>query len=132
MKSKLLVMVAILLTVCVPIFAHHGTPGSYDQNKVTTLKGTVTSFVWSNPHCQLYFDVKDEAGNVAHWGGETNSPSVLLKAGWSRNIMKPGDEITISVNPSLAGAPVGEILKIVLPDGKVLFRGNGQVPESLR
>jgi hypothetical protein len=113
------------LAACVPLLAHHGTNASYDLNKSVTLKGTVTEFVWSNPHCQLYFDVKDAQGNVVHWAGETNSPGVLLRAGWTRKIMQPGDQITITVHPSKAGAAVGVIQTIVLADGKVLERGAG-------
>ena len=62
MKSIQLWLVGITLIVFVlgaPLLAHHGTNISYDHDKPTTLKGVVTEFVWSNPHCQLYFDVKD-------------------------------------------------------------------------
>jgi hypothetical protein len=104
------------------LFAHHGTNVSYDMQKSVTLTGVVTEFVWANPHCQVYFDVTDEQGNVVHWAGENSSPGVLAKAGWTRKTMKPGDRITVTVNPSRAGTPVGVISKIVLPDGWVLIR----------
>jgi hypothetical protein len=107
------------------VFAHHGTNASYDQDHSVTLKGTVTEFIWINPHCQLYFDVKDDKGNVVHWGGETNSPGVLKRSGWNKDTFKPGDEITITVHPSRAGAPVGVIQRVVLSDGTVLERGAG-------
>jgi Family of unknown function (DUF6152) len=105
--------------------AHHGTNASYDLTRQVTMTGTVTEFVWSNPHCQLYFDVKDDKGNVVHWAGETNSPGVLARDGWSKKMMKPGDQITITVSPSKAAAPVGVLRKIVLPDGKTFTRLNG-------
>ena len=120
-----LALIAGLLTVCSPMFAHYGTNASYDLGKTVTLTGTVTEFVWSNPHCQLYFDVKDDQGNVVHWGGETNSPGVLKAAGWSKTTLKPGDQIKIAVHPSKAGTPVGVIQTITLPDGQVLERGAG-------
>lgn len=107
------------------VLAHHGTNASYDQDQTVTLKGTVTEFVWVNPHCQLYFDVTDDKGNVVHWGGETNSPGVLARSGWKKTTFKPGDKITVSVHPSRAGAPVGVIQKVVLADGTVLERGAG-------
>lgn len=115
---------ASVAMICGPLMAHHGTNASYDLKKQVTMTGTVTEFVWSNPHCQIYFDVKDEQGNLVHWAGETNSPGVLSRDGWSRKIMKPGDQITITVSPSKANAPVGVVRKIVLPDGKVLTRLN--------
>jgi hypothetical protein len=64
------------------LLAHHGTSASYAMTKQVTLTGTVMEFVWSNPHCQLFFDVKDEEGNVVHWAAENSSPGVLTnKAG---------------------------------------------------
>ena len=107
-----------------PLFAHHGTNASYDLAKQVTMTATVTEFVWQNPHCQVYFDVRDEHGNVVHWAGETNSPGVLARDGWNRKIMKPGDSITITVSPSKANTPVGVVRKIMLPDGKTLTRLN--------
>jgi hypothetical protein len=109
--------------ICGPVFAHHGSAVSYtiDLNKLVTMKGTVTSFEWANPHVYLMYDVKDEKGNVVHWGAETHAPSVLSdEDGWTRNTFKPGDEITITVFPSRVGAPRGLIAKIVLND-KILI-----------
>ena len=125
MKSKLKTFFALslgFLAVCGVMFAHHGTNASYDMDKEVTLTGTVTSFLWSNPHCQVYFDVKDDKGNVVQWGAETHSPGQLKNGGWNRETLKPGDLITITVNPSRAGSPVGVISKIVLPNGKAYSR----------
>lgn len=123
MRSKHEMSLALgmgLLLVCAPIFAHHGTGASYDTTKEVTLKGAVTKFVWSNPHCQIYFDVTDDNANVVHWAGEANSPGVLQAAGWSRTSLRPGDQITISLHPSKADSPVGELLKIVFEDGRCI------------
>ena len=97
------------LLLSAPVFAHHGTNISYDHSKPTTLKGTVTEFVWKNPHCQLYFDVKDANGRVTSWGGELNSPSVLAREGWTKTTFKPGDQISLTVFPSKAGANAGVV-----------------------
>src|SRR5438105_6125408 len=91
------------------MITHHVPHYSTDHGKLMTLKGTVTEFVWKNPHAQLYFDVKDEAGNTIHWAGELNSPGVLSGQGWTRKMFVPGDAITLSVFPSKAGAPVGVV-----------------------
>src|SRR2546428_13979837 len=99
----------VLIALSAPLFAHHGTNISYDHGKPMTLKGTVTEFVWKNPHAQLYFDVKDETGNLVYWAGELNSPGVLSGQGWTRKMFVAGDEITLSVFPSKAGAPVGVV-----------------------
>src|SRR5258708_517025 len=111
MKSKLtvsLIFIVSFLALCVPIFAHHGSGVSYDMSKRVTLKGTVTRFAWSNPHCQTYMDVKDDNGTVTHWAFEMNSPGVLSRRGWNFHTLRPGDELTVTAAPSkIAGTPVG-------------------------
>lgn len=114
-----------LLAMPGAIFGHHGN-AAYDLTKPITLKATVTEFVWANPHVQLYFDVKNGNGNIVHWASETVSPGLLSRAGWSKNQLKPGDQITITVGPSKNGAPVGYALKIVLSNGKELILGQGR------
>ena len=121
MKSKLIISTMFAAAL---LLAHHGTNASYDLTKQVTMTATVTEFIWSNPHCQLFFDVKEDNGNVVHWAGETNSPGVLARDGWNKRILKPGDQITITVSPSKAGTPAGVVRKIVLSDGKVLTRLN--------
>ena len=95
MKLTLLTVALVIVAVAAPVFAHHGTGASYAMDKKVTLKGTVTEFRMMNPHCQLYFDVKDEKGNVVHWSAEISSVFHLAKAGWKRDSIKPGDEVTV-------------------------------------
>lgn len=117
--TSVLLVLAGLFTVAIPAFAHHGNAG-YDFTKTITIKGTVTEWVWSNPHCLLKFDVKDEKGNLQHWVTEASSPVDMLHAGWSKNTFKLGDEITIEVMPNKEDTPVGRIRKVTLSDGTVL------------
>jgi uncharacterized protein DUF6152 len=123
MKTSLVTFLALvtgLLAVCGPMFAHHGG-AIYDTTTPITLKGIVTEFAWANPHVQIYFDVKDDKGNVVHWACETVSPGKLARgSGWTRDSLKAGDQITITLNPAKAGTPVGGLRKIVFADGKVL------------
>jgi hypothetical protein len=114
-----------LLILSIPAFAHHGN-AAYDLEKPITLKGKVTEFAWSNPHVQIYFDVKDDKGKVVHWATETVSPGLLARAGWNKDVLKAGDEITITLGPAKNGAPIGYALKIVLANGKVLQLGQGR------
>jgi Family of unknown function (DUF6152) len=122
-KSKLAMSFALVVSVlgvCGPILAHHGTAVSYDVNKVVTEKGTVTDFKWENPHVQLYFDVTDDKGNVAHWGGEMLSPAVLSRRGYNRNTVKAGDQVTVTLFPSRVGNPVGEVNDIAITNGATI------------
>ncbi len=122
---SLFVMAIGLLIFGGPAIAHHGN-AAYDLENPITLKGTVTEFAWSNPHVQIYFDVKDDKGKVVHWASETVSPGLLSRAGWTKTELKPGDEITITLGPAKNGAPIGFALKVVLANGKVLQLGQGR------
>src|SRR5665213_525808 len=125
MKNKLIVslmFVLFVLMLTMPIYAHHGSGVSYDLSKRVTLTGTVTQFVWQNPHCQTYMDVKDDKGKVTNWAFEMNSPGVLSKRGWNFHTLKPGDTLTVTAAPSkVPGTPVGISGKMVLSDGRVLY-----------
>lgn len=133
MNSKLTApffFLAGLLMVSVPTFAHHGSQASYDLSKRITVTGTVTEFVWRNPHCQTYMDVKDDKGNVTNWGFEMNSPGVLSRRGWTKNTIKPGDKITVTAAPSrVPDTPVAIAGKMVLPSGQVVY-GQIDVPRE--
>jgi hypothetical protein len=122
MKNKLLVSFALLvglLTVCGPMFAHHGA-ASYAEKVVVLKDATVTTFKWANPHTILLFDVKDDKGNVSHWAGEAGSPSAVSLLGWTKNSLQPGDVITVYIFQAKSGSTVGRLNKIVFADGKTL------------
>jgi hypothetical protein len=93
-----------------PVLAHHGTAASYDQTKSVTLKGTVTEFLWRNPHSALFLDVKQPDGSVVAYSIEMFSPSLMVKQGYKRTVLKKGDQVELDVHPSLAGTPSGECL----------------------
>ncbi len=114
-------LVGGFLMVCGPMFAHHGTSAAYLMDQHIIVQGTVTEFVWANPHCQIYFDVKDDQGNVVHWGAETNGPRALTRRfGITKTTIKPGDEITLTLNPSKAGTPFGQLVSITLANGRTI------------
>jgi hypothetical protein len=108
-----------LLAASVPLFAHHGY-AAYDTDKKVTLKGTVTRFIWSNPHCMVQIDVTDESGHVAHWIAETENPSAMIRVGWTDKSLKVGDQITVTAVPVKSGASVGRIVDVVLSSGQIL------------
>ena len=123
-RNRFLVLCALasVLVASITVSAHHGTAVSYDSSKPITLKGTVTEFVFLNPHAQIYFDVKDAAGKVVHWAAELQSPANLRRDGWSKETFKPGDQLTITPHPSKAGTPVGNVdrSQAVILNGKEL------------
>jgi uncharacterized protein DUF6152 len=122
------------LMLCVPLSAHHGTGVAYQTDKLVTVKGTVTDWLWSNPHCGLLFDVTDDKGNVEHWGAELGNPHQMSGAGFARDSFKPGDKITVTGHPARSGAPRMTLDHLVLANGKVLsgrgVKGNGEREDS--
>jgi hypothetical protein len=122
MTGKLLRVFATavtLLVVSIPMFAHHGT-AAYDTKNPVTLKATMTDFQFVNPHVQLYFDVKNEKGEVEHWQGELTAPNKLARAGWTKRTLKPGDEITVTGSAGKNGAHSIWINKLIGPTGESL------------
>jgi hypothetical protein len=109
----------ILLGVSCPMFAHHGT-ASYDTKTVVTVKGTMTDFRFINPHVQLYFDVKNDKGEVEMWQAELTAPNKLSRAGWDKHTLKPGDSITASGYVSKNDPHTMWINKLIGPDGESL------------
>ena len=114
-----LCLAALSFLVSVPVIAHHG-PAEYDTNTQTTLKGTITDFQIMNPHSVIFFDVTDSAGNTQKWSAEALSATSLVRQGWSKTMMKPGDQVTIFGNISKNGSHTMRLNKIVLPTGKTL------------
>ena len=118
-RRKFLLAVAACLALGLPLWAHHGN-AAYDDKNPITIKGTVTEFAWTNPHAQIYLDVKDDKGAIVHWAVETYSPGKLVRAGWTKDIVKAGDIVSINLIPAKNGSPVGFLHKLVLPSGKEL------------
>src|SRR5918996_6391679 len=128
-RSPIAVLTALvaLLSVSVPVFAHHAN-AVFDVGKRITVTGTVTEWFWANPHCLLRLDVKGDNGQIVRWVGETQAPPNVIPWGWSKQSFKPGDEVTITLEPVKNGQPLGRILQAVLPDGKMLVAGAGLPP----
>jgi len=107
----------------VPAVAHHGRALIYDAKKETTVKATVTEFVWSNPHVQIGIEAMDANGTRRQWLLEASSTGILAERGWSRRSLKAGDTVTITFHPGLRGAATGDLIKVVFADGRQLEAG---------
>jgi len=101
-----------------PLLAHHGN-SSFDTEKKLTMKATVTEWFWANPHCFLKFDVTEKE-NVVHWVAETSNPADMTNLGWSKQDFKPGDHVTVTLQPVKNGQPIGRVIQVVLANGQVL------------
>ena len=102
-----------------PLLAHHGT-SPYDSTKLTTVKGAVAKFEFINPHVEIYVEAKNENGKIETWTGEANSPNILTRHGWSREIIQVGDSITLIGNRAKNGTFMLRLQKVVLANGREL------------
>ena len=129
MKIRLAVIVAGLglLLSAAPALAHHAFAAEYDAKKPIKLTGTVTKLEWLNPHTWFYIDVKDENGKVTNWGFEMGSPNILLRAGWTRNSMNPGDVVTVEGSRAKDGSNNANVKVVTLAStGQRLFGASSQ------
>jgi WD40 repeat protein len=113
------------LWLAAPLLAHHGA-ASFDTTRELTLKGSVTEWIWANPHCFLKFDAKDDTGTVRNWAVEVSNPTDMTRLGWARTSFKGGDEVTVTLQPVKSGAPIGRLRSVVLPNGQTLASGGGR------
>jgi hypothetical protein len=121
-KKQFLFLAAIaagLILLSSRAFAHHST-AEYEMTALTSVKGTVTQFEWTNPHAYIHVEVKDDKGAVTEWTAELASLGMLSRVNWKRDTVKPGDEITIYGNRAKNGKPAMRLDKIVFANGQEL------------
>lgn len=109
-------LAALVSTVAL---AHHSF-AMFDQSRQLSLKGTVTQFQWTNPHAFIHLDVANDSGGTDSWQVELNSPNNLRRQGWRSSSVKPGDHVTLILNPLKDGSKGGLFIAVTLPDGSVL------------
>jgi hypothetical protein len=125
----LLALIAAIAASQPTVIAHHGRGASFDMNKQVTLKGTVSRVDWRNPHVVIHMDVKDAGGTVVTWAFENAGVSQMAQAGYNRNTLKLGQEITAVVNPAANGSPTAIVVKVILGDGsEIMSREAGTNP----
>jgi hypothetical protein len=129
MKARLfsiLAASAALLVYAPPLPAHHSFAAEYDDTKPIVLTGSVTKLEWMNPHARFYVDVKDASGKVTNWEFELANLNALIRRGWTRNSLKPGDIITVDGYLAKDGAPLVNAKSVTLSDGKKVFAGSSR------
>ena len=135
MRHRLLIVFGVavgLVAATVPSSAHH-TGATVLADKTVTQTGVVKSWLWSNPHCLLRLEVKGADGQVVEWVMETQAPNSIYSEGYRKNSFKPGDHVSVTVNPVANGGPYGRIASVVLADGTKIggdgVRGRGAAPQ---
>jgi hypothetical protein len=111
--------------------AHHSFAAFFDGAQNIKLTGKVTAFRFTNPHGLIGFEVTGPDGKVKQWAAETNSPAVLMRRGWTRNSIKPGDTITVDGWPSRDGKPYLRLRQALDANGKPIGQGTfGQADDK--
>jgi hypothetical protein len=113
--------VVALLLAPITAVAHHSFAAEYDNKKPVELKGTVTGLDWVNPHAWIHMEVKDEAGKVTAWDCELGSPNLLMRNGWRRDSIKPGDSIVVNGSQAKDGANMANARTVKMADGRKVF-----------
>ena len=117
-----LALIANIFLNSAPMFAHHSA-ASYDRSKGMTLSGTVTEFLFVNPHTQISFEVRREDGTVEKWVAESGPPQRLSHLGWKADSLKPGDRITVTGFPLKDGSKEINLRRLIAPSGQILTEG---------
>lgn len=125
--KKLILAATAAACAMTAVQAHHSF-AMFDATKSVTLKGTVVQFQWTNPHSWVELQVPDHKGGTRNWSIETSSPLVLKRQGWSRAVIKPGDQINIVIRPRKDGAPGGSLVSLTTPAGKTLLPAGNDLP----
>jgi hypothetical protein len=115
--------VGILLLACIPVSAHHSFAAEYDSKVPVTLQGVVTKIEWTNPHIYFYLDVKDANGNVANWAFEGYPPNTLRRVGFSHDMLKVGDTVSVTGWAARDGSKRAASRELTLMDGRKIFTG---------
>lgn len=120
MKHSLKLVPVLGLLAAAPAALAHHSGAMFDSSKTATITGTITEFNWVNPHSSFKVEVPGEDGKPQIWAIEMNSPGNLVRTGWKRTTLKPGDKVTVTVRPLRDGKPGGSYMSIKLADGTVL------------
>ncbi|HLI83366.1 MAG TPA: DUF6152 family protein [Bryobacteraceae bacterium] len=112
-----------LFVAAAPVSAHHSFAAEYDSKQLITLKGVLTKVEWTNPHAYIYLDVKDESGKVTTWSLEGYPPNTLKRTGFARDLLKVGDELTVTAYKAKDATVTGAAREVTFPDGTKKFLG---------
>jgi hypothetical protein len=124
MKALLLFVLGGALLHATVAHAHHAFAAEFDRNQPIHITGTVTKLEWTNPHARLYVDAPGEDGAIVNWNLEMGTPNLLMREGWRRDALKPGDSVTVTGWRARNHRHVGNVGTVMLPDGKQVFAGS--------
>jgi hypothetical protein len=130
MNKKMLILAGVVVGLAAgPAVAHH-SGAMFDRTKIVELKGTVKEFGWNNPHAHVAIDVANAQGVVEQWNIEAGSPNTMIKQGWRKSSLKPGDKVTLIIRPMRDGSKGGTLEGAVTAAGQKIGRDGPLNPTS--
>ena len=123
---KTAIILSAALSASSLLLAHHSFAAEYDGTKAVEIKGTLTKLEWMNPHIWMYVDAKDSSGKVTKWECEGGPPNTLTRGGWTKGMLKAGDEVTIKGSRAKDGSNTCNSRSVTMADGKVLGAGSSE------
>jgi hypothetical protein len=121
-----IILVGTALAVASVAWAHH-SQSEFDFKSVIEVDGTVINLDWRSPHARLNVLTVDEQGKTVQWDFEMPSPMTLMRRGWTRNSLKPGDKVKVRAAPARHFPNIAYANVIRDPTGKPLFTGVTQI-----
>src|SRR6202790_122021 len=103
-----------------PLARSHHSNVAFEVTKVVTITGVVKAFEWRNPHTWVILTIDDGKGGKVDWSVEGRAPGVLLRAGWTKNSLQPGETITVDMSPAKDGSKTGLVARVTKADGTIL------------
>ena len=130
MRIAASLLVVLAVAIAPRADAHHSF-AAFDRTKKVVLVGVVKEFQYTNPHAWIQLTVQDANGNKTEWGVECGSPNMMSRTGWKKDLLQPGDQVAVTVNPLADGRPNGSLVSITLANGAVLGPGDAPPPKPL-
>ena len=131
MRTAVSMLVALAAALTIPLAHAHHSFAAFDRTKKVVLVGVVKEFSFTNPHAWIQLEVQDAKGDKTEWGVECGSPNMMSRTGWKKDLLQPGDQVAVTVNPLADGRPNGSLVSITLANGAVLGPGDAPPPKPL-
>ena len=128
MKTSRRAPLAALLSLWIPVALAHHSFAMFDLTKDVTIEGVAKELQFTNPHVWIQMMVPDGKGGETEWSIEAGAPGMMTRNGWKSTTLKPGDKIKLVMHPLRSGQPSGSLVRVTLPDGRVLGNGGGPPP----
>jgi hypothetical protein len=125
-RLRNLVLLGALGCLCAPtyVLGHHSFSAEFSRDLPIEVTGRVSRVEWMNPHARFYVESTDDEGQTVEWNFELTTPNILMRRGWSRNTLQPGDRVTVKGWRARNAPHVGNASSVMLEDGRELFTGS--------